>query len=159
MIKTLKSIALIGAVLTVTATNALAVEVKKEVIVGADVATTWKKIGGWCALSNWHPAVEKCEETKEGKNIRRKLTLGGGGIIIERFTSNTDQSYSYVIEESPLPIANYAATIAVAAEGKKTKITWSSKFDAKGKTDKEAATIIEGIYVSGFDALQKDLGK
>ncbi len=158
MYKAITKTALIGAFCALTSTAALAVEVKKDVVLGSDVATTWKKIGGWCAIADWHPAVAKCEEVKKGDDLIRNLTLGNGATIVEKFTKKTENSYSYAIEESPLPIANYAATIEIAPEGKKTKLTWSSKFDAKGKTDKEAADIIAGIYQAGFDALVKELG-
>ncbi len=158
MLKTITKTAIIGAFCALTSTAALAVEVKKEVVLGSDIATTWKKVGGWCAIADWHPAVAKCEEVKKGDDLIRNLTLGDGAIIVEKFTKKTDTSYSYTIEKSPLPIANYAATIEIAPEGKKTKLTWSSKFDAKGKTDKEAADIIAGIYQAGFDALSKELG-
>ncbi len=26
----------------------------------------WDKLGGWCAISAWHPAIAKCEESKDG---------------------------------------------------------------------------------------------
>ncbi|HHZ08809.1 MAG TPA: SRPBCC family protein, partial [Rhizobiales bacterium] len=25
----------------------------------------WGKVGGWCAIQEWHPAVASCEESKE----------------------------------------------------------------------------------------------
>ena len=159
MVQSIIKTTILGGFLACFSTAAFAIDVKKEVILGSDVATTWKKIGGWCAIADWHPAVAKCEEVKKGDDLIRNLTLGNGALIVEKFTKRTDTSYSYTIEESPLPIANYAATIAIAADGKKTKFTWSSTFDAKGKTDKEAADIIAGIYQAGFDALQKELGK
>ena len=61
-------------------------------------------------------------------------------------------SYSYRIIESPLPVANYASTIAVEDEGG-TTIVWTGKFDAKGAPDADAIGVIEGIYQGGLDSL------
>lgn len=154
-----KKMALGCAVVLLSASQALAVDVKEEVSINAPVDAVWAKIGGWCAIKDWHPAVIECEEITEGDVTRRKLTLDGGGTIMERLTGTADNSYSYVIEESPLPVANYAATIKVEADGDNSKVTWSSTFDAKDKTDSEAAEIISGVYKGGFEALVNDMKK
>jgi hypothetical protein len=159
MLKTITKTALIGAFCALTSTAALAVEVKKEVILGTDAATAWNKVSSWCAIANWHPAVAKCQEMKKGDDLFRTLTLGDGAKVFEKFTNRTKSSYSYTILESPLPVTNYAATFSITPEGKKSKLTWSTHFDAKGKTDEEAAGIIAGIFQAGLDAIQKDLGK
>ena len=44
----------------------------------------WAKVGGWCAIKEWHPAVAECEETKEGDDTFRTLTLKDGGKIKEK---------------------------------------------------------------------------
>lgn len=157
--KLLKKIALGSAVVLLSASQALAVDVKEEVTINASTDAVWAKIGGWCAIKDWHPAFVGCEEITEGDVLRRKLTLDGGGEIIERFVSKTDTSYSYVIEKSPLPIANYSSTVMVEADGDKTKVTWSSKFDAVDKPDAEVADMVSGVYKGGFSALAADMNK
>ncbi|MBM2830925.1 MAG: Polyketide cyclase / dehydrase and lipid transport [Gammaproteobacteria bacterium] len=119
----------------------------------------WKLIGGFNALPDWHPAVEKSKLEKGGR--MRKLSLVGGGTIIEKLekVDEGEHLYTYSIVDSPLPVANYTATIRVKdAGGGKTKVEWSSEFDAEGASENEAVKAIQGIYQAGFDNLKKIFG-
>ncbi len=124
----------------------------------ASADQVWQLIGGFNALPDWHPAVEKSELTEEGQE--RTLSLAGGGTIVERLENMDDGSrtYTYAITDSPLPVANYRATITVTGEGDESTIEWSSEFDPMGAAEGEAADVIRGIYQAGFDNLQKMFG-
>ncbi len=132
------------------------VSMSQNLNVSADEA--WKLIGGFNALPDWHPAVEKSELTEEGQE--RTLSLAGGGTIVERLEKMDDGSrtYTYSIKESPLPIANYTATIRISGEGDNCTIDWSSEFDAVGAPETDATAAIQGIYQAGFDNLKKMFG-
>ena len=67
----------------------------------------------------------------------------------------TDNSYTYEIVESPLPVQNYRSTISVSAEGSGTKVDWRGSFDAKGASDADAEGVISGIYKAGLDEIAK----
>ncbi len=123
--------------------------------VSADEA--WRLIGGFNALPDWHPAVEKSELTEEGQT--RTLSISGGGTIVEKLEKMDDGSrtYTYSIVDSPLPVANYRATIKVSGEGDDCTIEWSGEFDPVG-AENEAADVIRGIYQTGFDNLNKMFG-
>jgi polyketide cyclase/dehydrase/lipid transport protein len=73
----------------------------------------WKKIGDFCGIATWHPAVEKCVLSDDGK--MRTLSLKGGGTIVETLVSRDDNahSYTYEIVSSPLPVSDYVSTIKV----------------------------------------------
>ena len=119
----------------------------------------WKLIGGFNALPDWHPAVEKSELEEEGQ--MRTLSLAGGGTITEKLIKKSDQErlYSYSIENSPLPVSNYTSTIRVRDEGGKTQVEWSSEFNPMGVPENDAVDVIRGIYQAGFDNLNKIFGK
>ena len=87
------------------------VSMSTDLNVSAD--KVWKLIGGFNALPDWHPAVEKSELEEEGQ--QRRLSLVGGGTIIERLENVDENSrtYSYTIADSPLPLTNYKSTIKV----------------------------------------------
>ncbi len=114
----------------------------------------WQIIGGFNALPDWHPDVEKSELEEEGQV--RKLSLAGGGTIIERLEKIDDdaRTYSYTITDSPLPLANYVATIKVTGEGEGCKVEWSSEFEPVGG-ESEAVDIVQDIYKTGLDNLKK----
>lgn len=120
----------------------------------------WELIGGFNALPDWHPAVEKSELQEEG--TMRKLSLAGGGTIVEKLekVDENERLYSYSIVDSPLPVANYSATIRVRDEGDgNTTVEWSGEFNAEGATENEAVDVIQGIYQAGLDNLNKMFGE
>lgn len=119
----------------------------------------WELIGGFNALPNWHPAVET-SELEDGGTIRR-LSLMGGGSIVERLEQMDDdgRGYEYSIVESPLPITNYKARLELEDDGSGgTKIVWSSNFEPAGAPETDAIKVVEGIYQAGFDNLKKMFG-
>lgn len=134
---------------------AMAVEVKETVEVDGKPAEIWAKIGGWCAIKDWHPALAGCTASKEGGADWRLLTTKDGGKIKEKRTAVGQMSYSYTITESPLPVANYNATFAVRADDGDTEIVWTATFDAKGASDADAKKVIQGIFEAGLGALDK----
>jgi len=100
---------------------------------------------------------------KEGGATLRKLTLHGGGTILERLEGKDDQeqSYSYSILESPLPVSGYHSRIRVG-RGKSAgscTVEWSSEFEPAGAPESEAAKTIRGIYEAGLENLRKIYSK
>jgi hypothetical protein len=145
-----------GAVLLLSGLTAQALESSAKTPSKLSADAVWSKIGDFCGISNWHPAVEKCELSADGKT--RTLSLKGGGTIVEALVKMdaAGHSYTYSIVSSPLPVANYTSTIGVAADGAGSMTTWVGKYDAKGASDAEAKKVIDGIYDSGLKALAGD---
>ncbi len=150
-----KSAFLIAAASFCFAGSAFALDVKKAVDVPASPDAVWKVIGDFCGISSWHPAIEKCEISKKDGATYRTLFLKGGGTILEKQTAwdNKGKSYSYTIEESPLPVANYKATISVAPKGSGSEVIWISNFNAKGADDAKAGSTIGGIFDAGLSSI------
>jgi hypothetical protein len=133
------------------AAHALHTSAKASSKLSADAL--WAKIGDFCGITKWHPAVEKCELSADGKT--RTLSLKGGGTIVEALvrTDAASRSYTYSIVSAPLPVANYTSTIAVSADGAGSVVNWSGKYDAKGVSDADAQKVVQGIYDAGLKAL------
>jgi hypothetical protein len=113
----------------------------------------WAKIGDFCGIAKWHPAIEKCELSADGKT--RTLSVRGGGTIVEALVKMDPaaRSYTYAIVSGPLPVANYTSTISVAADGAGSTVTWAGKYDAKGASDADTIKTIDGVYDAGLKAL------
>lgn len=126
--------------------------------VAAEGDAIWKKVGGWCAISEWHPAVAKCEESKEGADEFRTLTLKDGGVIKEKLLAKTDRSYKYAIVASPLPVKNYEAQFSLTPDDDdedEINLVWAATYDAAdGKDAKDARGVIDGIFKAGIDSLK-----
>jgi hypothetical protein len=123
----------------------------------------WDVIGGFNNLAKWHPAVAKSEETKEGAATIRRLTLHGGGTIVERLEGQdeTQRTYTYSILTGPLPVAGYKARLHVEdnPDGRSCTVEWSSDFQPAGASESDAIKVIRGIYEAGFDSLRKMFGQ
>jgi Polyketide cyclase / dehydrase and lipid transport len=134
-----------------------AAEVRQVMEVKAAPAAVWAKIGAWCAIKDWHPAIANCEASKKGGDSIRTLTLkDGGGKITEKLTKTAKNSYSYAITDGPLPVKNYTATLTAKPDSLgTTDLVWTAKFEpAKGKTDAEASTVINGIFEAGLKSIK-----
>ncbi|MEQ1653036.1 MAG: SRPBCC family protein [Hyphomicrobium sp.] len=128
-----------------------AIEIK-----GKTAADVMAKYGPFCAIKDWHPAVAKCEESKEGNDTFRTLTLKDGGVIKEKLTSKNEEGYSYKIVESPLPVKDYMATFSIKKDGdgeNNVRVNWLASYQAKGKTEPEAKAVIEGIFDAGLKSI------
>jgi hypothetical protein len=113
----------------------------------------WAKIGDFCGIGAWHPAVEKCVLSADGK--QRTLSLKGGGTIVEALENldTANRAYTYTIISGPLPVANYHSTLSVANDPKGSLLKWTGKYDANGASDADAKKVIDGIYEAGEKAL------
>lgn len=117
----------------------------------------WNLIGGFDALARWHPAIARCESVNEGGKMRRKLSLTGGGEIVEELERHDDKehAYSYRIVSSPLPITGYHSELSVADQGPgRCTVRWSSTFEPAAGAEQNATTAIRGVYQAGFDSLK-----
>lgn len=151
--KTLKlsfTAAVSSLLLSVSSAYAGAVNVSEDVTLTTKAAAVWALVGDFNGLYRWHPAVSKSDRN----NNVRILSLANGATITETLLSESENAYTYRIDNSPLPVANYEATIKVSAgEAGKTMVTWSASFDAKDVSDEEAANIMRGVYRAGLDNL------
>jgi len=120
----------------------------------------WEAIGDFDGLHRWHPAVASSERGEEkGRRVRR-LSLQGGGQIVEALEGHDDKgrNYSYTILSGPLPVSNYRSELTVREDGvNRCTVRWSSRFDPVGG-EQEAVGAIRGVYQAGFDSLKKRFG-
>lgn len=163
---TLKTLAFAAGAACVMAAPVLAASlaVGKKIEVNVDAkrmaeekAALWAKFGGWCSISEWHPAIAKCEASKEGATEFRTLTLKDGGVVKEKLLERKDNLYRYEIIESPLPVKNYTAQFTLTPDDDdedEVNFAWSATFDANGKPDKEARGVIDGIFKTGLDNIK-----
>ena len=137
------------------ATAAQAIESKASKPSSQSVDAVWQKIGDFCGISQWHPAVANCTLSADKKD--RTLTLKGGGTIVEHLVRWSDKmhSYTYKIVSGPLPVDNYESTLHVRAakSGSGSVISWRGHYTAKGASDADAKKAIDGVYDAGLTAL------
>jgi len=147
--------ALLGLGLIVAATSAQALESKARKASTQSVDAEWKKVGDFCRISSWHPAVDKCELPADKQH--RTLPLKGRGTLVEDLAHWNDagHSYTYRLVSGPLPVTDYRSTFKVVANkaGTGSVITWRAHYLAKGASDADAKKAIDGVLESGLAAL------
>jgi hypothetical protein len=150
-----------GQAASLTSGKKLEVNVDPEKV-SEETKALWAKFGDWCEIQVWHPAVKSCEESKEGDDVYRTLTLADGGVIKEKLLDSSAVSYRYAIIESPLPVKNYEAQFSIVPDDDdldEVNIVWAATYDpADGKDDKEARSTIDGIFKDGIASIEKMLG-
>jgi hypothetical protein len=150
-------IALAAVAIGVSIGVAHAVEVHRTATVKGTPQWVWWDIGDFCEIEDWHPIVADCDDYWEDGVFHRTLTgTDGTTVIKERLLEETASSYTYEILESPLPVANYRATLSVSAGGEGTIIDWVANFDAAGVSDAEAAAVIAGIFEAGLNQIVEE---
>ena len=139
--------------------TAFAAEVSKQLDVSVSPDQAWAAVGEFCGIGDWHPAIEKCELSSQGKDKIRTLSLKGGGTIVEKLVKwePKKHSYTYAIVSSPLPVSDYISTISVKAEGQGSRLVWKGKFTPVGD-EKKAKDTVAGIYTDGLAGIAKKAG-
>jgi uncharacterized protein YndB with AHSA1/START domain len=139
----------------------------RSTVINAPVEKVWATVRDFNALPAWHPAIAKSEieggRTSDVVGCVRSFSLQDGGHLREQLLalSDADHSFTYNILVSPLPVKNYVATFRLTPVtlGNRTFAEWWADFDVTSGTEQEvAAQIGDGVFVSGFEALEKKLG-
>jgi Polyketide cyclase / dehydrase and lipid transport len=141
------------AVLGISTASASALDSNVTMKSSMSTDALWKKVGDFCGISAWHPAIEKCVLSADGK--QRTLSLKGGGTVVEALENwdDANRSYTYTILSGPLPVANYHSTVSVADDPQGSALKWKGTYDAKGASDADAKKTMDGVYEAGAKVL------
>ena len=134
---------------------AAAASLDKSIDVGTSAADTWARIGAFCAIKDWHPAIGQCTEDA---GVRTLTSKDGKATFVEKQTARDDKAmtYSYEIEKSPLPITKYVSTLKVTPKGNnRSTVEWLATYTPTAGKETDAATAIGGIYQAGLDNIGK----
>ncbi|MDP3736519.1 MAG: SRPBCC family protein [Hyphomonadaceae bacterium] len=132
----------------------------RSVDVQGSPSAVWEKIGRFCAIKDWHPAIGACTEDGKTPPTRTLVTKDGAATFIELQTARSDTGhfYSYTFTSAPVPVTNYSSTFKVAAkEGGMSTITWSSVYAPNTGHEADAMTALTGIYESGLESIKTRL--
>jgi dienelactone hydrolase len=113
-------------------------------------AELWNKIGDFCGMTAWDPAVERCDLSSDGKQRTVRffgLVSGVTGTLEDWDDSNRTFSWT---ANSPGPVSNYHARIRVLADGRSSALNLTADYDAKGVSDSEARKTIDDAFHRGL---------
>lgn len=121
---------------------------KRYDVPGAEI---WERIGDPRDICRWHPAIAETDMAADDKRIN---TRTDGGRVSETILEQGERHHTYRIDESPLPLEGFVATLAVRDEHDCACIVeWRATFHPIGISDAKAAELTRGFFQEGLDAL------
>ena len=138
----------------------------KSTILDAPTGTVWTVLRDFNGHDRWHPAVatsgiERAQASDRIGCIRR-FKLKDGAELREQLLalSDLEQTFSYCLLDTPLPMFNYVAHVRLlpVTDGNRTFWHWESRFTARPADAAELTAMVgEQIYQAGFDAIRLHL--
>lgn len=143
------------------------VKVVRSTVLPAPVDSVWDVLRDFNGHDRWHPAVSESHvERRRGADevgCIRNFRLEDGSELREQLLtlSDLEQSFSYCLLDTPVPLFNYVAHVRLApvTDGDMTFWEWESRFDTpRGQEESLAELVGEQIYQAGFDAIKAHMG-
>jgi hypothetical protein len=137
-------------------------------VVPASADEVWGTMRDFNGMPSWHPAIAESSLDSGGSGTEvgavRRLTLGDGGVVVERLVSLDDnaRSCTYQILESPFAVRRYISTFRVVpvTDTGHAFVEWWSEYDSEAADEEQLdATFADGVYGGGIAALQKRFGE
>jgi hypothetical protein len=120
-----------------TASAAEYATVKLNISVNAPIDAVWKKVGGFCDITKWLPALKSCDYTSGNGDLGSVRRLAGR--IDEVMVAKTAYSYTYAQPTPPGLTILYHGTLEAVPDGKnKTKLLYSLIWDQAPLADEKA---------------------
>ncbi|MGX9425110.1 MULTISPECIES: SRPBCC family protein [Bradyrhizobium] len=138
----------------------------KSTIIDAPTEAVWGVLRDFNGHDRWHPAVatstiERAHGADKIGCIRR-FKLKDGSELREQLLalSDLEQSFSYCLLDTPIPMFNYVAHVRLlpVTDGDRTFWHWESRFTTRLEDSASITQMVsEEIYQAGFDAIRRHL--
>lgn len=139
------------------------VKVVRSTILDAPTDAVWEVLRDFNGHDRWHPAVatSQIERGRDADMVGciRRFRLHDGSELREQLLtlSDLEQTYSYCLLETPIPLFNYAAHVRLypVTDGNRTFWQWESQFDTRQGSEAAMEELVgEQIYEAGFAAIR-----
>jgi len=143
------------------------VKVVRSTVLAAPVEAVWEVLRDFNGHDRWHPAVatSKIERGRASDEVGcvRRFRLADGSELREQLLtlSDLEQSFSYCLLDTPVPLFNYVAHVRLSPVTDRdwTFWAWESRFDTPTGREAELGQLVgNDIYAAGFDAIRTHLG-
>jgi hypothetical protein len=139
----------------------------RSTIVDAPTDRVWDVVRDFNGYARWHPAVQTStiarREPADEVGCVRRLQLADGAEVEEKLLtlSDLEQSCSYCLLETTVPLFNYVAHLRLlpVTDGDRTFWSWEARFTTRRGEEAEMERLIaDGIFLAGFAGARRQLG-
>ena len=143
------------------------IRIVRSTIIDAPTDRVWAFLRDFNGHDRWHPAVAKStierNQTSDKVGCVRHFFLRDGSELREKLLtlSDLEQTFSYCLLDTPVPLFNYVATLRLTpiTDGERTFVEWTAEFDCAAEREAELVSNIgSGVFQGGFDALKRQFG-
>lgn len=143
------------------------VRVLKSTIIPASCDQVWAILREFNGFDRWHPEFKSSQiernEDDDRVGCTRKFRLADGSELRERLLalSDAEQSFSYCLLETPLPLFNYVAhaRLVPVTDRDQTYWEWEGRFTTEPGREEDMVNLVgEQIFMAGFRAIRTKLG-
>src|SRR6186713_3325012 len=138
--------------------------IAKSTVLDAPTGAVWNVLRDFNGHDRWHPAVatssiERAQSSDKIGCIRR-FKLKDGAELREQLLalSDLEQSFSYCLLDTPIPLFNYVAHVRLlpVTDGNRAFWHWESRFTTPPGREEELARIVgDEVYTNGIEAVRR----
>lgn len=139
------------------------IEVATSTILGAPTDRVWEIVRDFNGHDRWHPIVESSAiergEPADRVGCVRRFRLRDGSELREQLLalSDLEQSFTYCLLDTPVPLFNYVATVRLlpVTDGDLTFAQWRARFTTRpGEEAAMRRLVAEEVQKAGFEAIR-----
>lgn len=143
------------------------VKIVRSTVLETPVETAWAALRDFNGHDDWHPAVAQSAiergQPSDKVGCVRRFRLADGAELRERLLtlSDLEQSFSYCLLDTPVPLFNYVAHVRLfpVTDGDLTFWEWECRFTTPPGREEELERMVrEDIYEAGFAGIRDRLG-
>jgi hypothetical protein len=139
------------------------IRIVRSTVIDAPSDRVWALLRDFNGHDRWHPAVARSAiergQSADRLGCVRRFLLRDGSELRERLLalSDLEQTFSYCLLETPIPLFNYVAHVRLApvTDGERTFWEWRCSFSTRqGEEAPMRRMVAEDIYDAGFAAVR-----
>jgi hypothetical protein len=142
------------------------IRIVRSTIIDASTDRVWALLRDFNGFDRWHPALAKSTiergQSADKLGCVRRVFLRDGSELREQLLtlSDLEQTFSYCLLDTPVPLFNYVAHVRLApvTDGDRTFWDWRCSFTTrKGEETEMTRMVSEDIFAAGFAAIRSNL--
>lgn len=139
-------------------------EVATSTILNASCDRVWAVLRDFNGHDRWHPIVAESRiergEPSDRVGCIRRFRLADGAELTEQLLalSDLEQSFTYCLLETPVPLFNYVATVRLlpVTDGDRTFWSWRARFTTRPGEEAAMARLVEDeVQKGGMAAVRR----